>query len=238
MSDLWTMIWKEWKDVLFQGGGWKALIRPLFMLAVAGVYVPLQMGPVWLSLAPNAFFVLLWVPFFLIMSLMGDAFAGERERHTLETLLASRMPDRAILLGKVFIAVAYGMGLILGSLLVGLVLVNLTCSKGAWQFYPPDLLLGVIMLGLAVNTLGAGAGVLVSLRSSTVRQATQVLSIGTLVLTVAVGFAASALLPQDFFTRYSADQILVFASVLVALVDVVLLTFAIARFQRSRLIAS
>jgi ABC-type Na+ efflux pump permease subunit len=30
-----------------------------------------------------------------------DSIAGERERQTLETLLASRLPDRAILLGKV-----------------------------------------------------------------------------------------------------------------------------------------
>ncbi len=238
MSDLWTMIWKEWKDVLFQGGGWRAWIRPLVMLGLAGVYVPLQIGSLWLDLSLNALFVLLWVPFFLIMSLMGDAFAGERERHTLETLLASRMPDRSILLGKVFIAVAYGMGLILGSLLLGLVLVNLTRSGGTWQFYPPNLLLGVIILGVAVSTLGAGAGALVSLRSQTVRQATQVLSIGTLVLTVGVGFAASTLLPKDFFARYSTDQILIFAIVLVALVDVVLLAFAIVRFQRSKLILS
>jgi ABC-2 type transport system permease protein len=237
MSDLMTMVWKEWKDVLFQGGGWKAWIRPLFMLAIAGVYLPLQSGRLWLNLTPIALFVLLWIPFFLIISVIGDAFAGERERHTLETLLASRMPDRAILLGKVLIAVAYGMGLLLGSLLLGLVLVNLARSAGGWQFYPSDLLLGVILLGLAVNTLGAGAGVLISLRSSTVRQAQQVLSIGTVVLTFGGGFALNALLPKDFFARYSADQILVFAIVLVALVDAVLLAFAIVRFQRAKLIA-
>ncbi len=238
MSDLVTMIWKEWKDVLFQGGGWKSWIRPLFMLAIAGVYLPLQSGRLWLSLTPIALFVLLWIPFFLIISVIGDAFAGERERHTLETLLASRMPDRAILLGKVLIAVAYGMGLLLGSLLLGLVLVNLTHAQGAWQFYPSDLLLGIILLGLAVNTLGAGAGVLISLRSQTVRQAQQVLSIGTVILTFGGGFALNALLPKDFFTTYTIAQIIFGAAVLVALVDVVLLGFAIARFQRAKLIAS
>src|SRR5690348_12257356 len=132
MSDLWTMVWKEWKDVLFQGGGWRAWIRPLVMLGIAGVYVPLQSGRLWLSLTPLSLFVLLWIPFYLIINLIGDAIAGERERHTLETLLASRMPDRAILLGKVLIVVGYGMGLLLASLLLGLVLVNLTHSEGAW----------------------------------------------------------------------------------------------------------
>lgn len=238
MSDLWTMIWKEWKDVLFQGGGWRAWLRPLFMLGIAGVYLPLQEGRLWLGLSPVALFVLLWIPFFLIISIIGDAFAGERERHTLETLLASRMPDRAIFLGKVLIAVAYGMGLLVGSLLLGLVLVNATRSTGAWQLYPSDLLLGVILVGLAVNTLGAGAGVLVSLRSSTARQAQQILSIGTMVLTLGGGVALGALLPKDFFATYSVAQILFFAAVLVALVDVALLAFAIARFQRAKLIAS
>jgi ABC-2 type transport system permease protein len=216
MSDLWTMIWKEWKDVLFQGGGWRAWIRPLLMLGIAGVYVPLQSGRLWLSLTPLSLFVLLWIPFYLIINLIGDAIAGERERHTLETLLASRMPDRAILLGKVLIVVGYGMGLLLASLLLGLVLVNLTNSEGAWQFYPSDLLLGVIVLGLAVTLLGAGGGVLVSLRSSTVRQAQQVLGIGTLVVTFGVGFALSKLLPGDFFVTYTVAQLLLFATLLFA----------------------
>ncbi|HEY7124974.1 MAG TPA: ABC transporter permease [Ktedonobacterales bacterium] len=238
MSDLWTMIWKEWKDVLFQGGGWRAWIRPLLMLGIAGVYVPLQSGRLWLSLTPLSLFVLLWIPFYLIINLIGDAIAGERERHTLETLLASRMPDRAILLGKVLIVVGYGMGLLLASLLLGLVLVNLTNSEGAWQFYPSDLLLGVIVLGLAVTLLGAGGGVLVSLRSSTVRQAQQVLGIGTLVVTFGVGFALSKLLPGDFFVTYTVAQLLLFATLLFALIDVVVLGYAVVRFQRARLIAS
>lgn len=238
MSDLWTMIWKEWKDVLFQGGGWRAWIRPLLMLGIAGVYVPLQSGRLWLSLTPLSLFVLLWIPFYLIINLIGDAIAGERERHTLETLLASRMPDRAILLGKVLIVVGYGMGLLLASLLLGLVLVNLTNSEGAWQFYPSDLLLGVIVLGLAVTLLGAGGGVLVSLRSSTVRQAQQVLGIGTLVVTFGVGFALSKLLPGDFFVTYTVAQLLLFATLLFALIDVVVLGYAVARFQRAKLIAS
>jgi ABC-2 type transport system permease protein len=237
MSDLATMIWKEWKDVIFQGGGWKAWIRPLIMLGVVGVYVPLQGGQSWLDLGPIALFALLWIPFYLIINIIGDAFAGERERHTLETLLASRMPDRAIFLGKVLIGMAYGMGLILGSLLLGLIVANLTHSEGAWQFYPSDLLLGLLCLGLVVTLLGAGGGALVSLRSSTVRQAQQVLGIGTLVLSVGVGFALSALLPKDFFAIYTATQIVWFATILCALLDGVVLAFAIVRFQRAKLIA-
>ena len=55
----------------------------------------------------------------MIISFIGDAIAGERERHTLETLLASRMPDRAILLGKVIAIVLYAWGMGVLSLLPG-----------------------------------------------------------------------------------------------------------------------
>ena len=100
MSDILTMLWKELKDVLFQGG-WRSLIRPLIVIGMMGIYLPLQLGPQWVDLTPLAMLLLLWIPFFVIISVIGDIIAGERERHTLETLLASRMPDRAILLGKV-----------------------------------------------------------------------------------------------------------------------------------------
>jgi energy-coupling factor transporter ATP-binding protein EcfA2 len=55
-----------------------------------------------------------------------------------------------------------------------------------------------LLLGLLVGTLGASAGVLLSLRVSTVRQAQQMLSIGTLVVSFGV-LALVGLLPKDFF---------------------------------------
>ncbi len=100
MSDLLTMMWKESKDLLFQGG-WRAWIRPVLLVGILGVYLPLQFGLGWLELSPIEMYVILWIPFSVIISFIGDAIAGERERHTLETLLASRISDRAILLGKV-----------------------------------------------------------------------------------------------------------------------------------------
>ncbi len=35
MSDLWTMLWKEWKDFLWSGG-LSDLIRPLLFIAILG----------------------------------------------------------------------------------------------------------------------------------------------------------------------------------------------------------
>jgi hypothetical protein len=43
MNDIWTMIWKETKDSLFQGGR-SALIRPLLLIGILGIGFPWRFG--------------------------------------------------------------------------------------------------------------------------------------------------------------------------------------------------
>jgi ABC-2 type transport system permease protein len=237
MNDLLTMMWKEAKDLLFQGG-WRALIRPVLLVGILGVYLPLQFGLQWLALSPIEIAVILWIPFSVIISFIGDAIAGERERHTLETLLASRISDRAILLGKVIVTVGYAWGMALVSLLVGLVLVNLFHGDDRWAFYHPfDLFLEVLALSLLCCVLGASAGVLISLRSATVRQAQQILSIGTLVLIFGGVFALQAL-PATFLSSLSYSQVVFLFIAVIAVLDAILLGLSLVIFQRSRLILS
>lgn len=237
MSDLLTMLWKESKDLLFQGG-WRALIRPVLLVGIMGVYLPLQFGLQWLELSPSEMFVVVWIPFFVIITFIGDAIAGERERHTLETLLASRISTRAILLGKVIVTVGYAWGMALLGLLLGLVLVNLFRGQGSWAFYHPvEVLPEALALILLCSLLGASAGVLISLRAATVRQAQQTLSIGTLVLIFGGVFALQAL-PTNFVAALSYSQFLLLAIAIIAVLDAILLGWSLIRFQRSRLILS
>lgn len=233
MSDLFTIMWKEWKDTLFQGG-WRAWIRPAIFIGVLGVVLPVVDKSTWMSLSPTELVIFVWCAFFLIISFVGDAIAGEHERHTLETLLASRMPDSAILLGKVAMVVLYGWGMMAVSLFVGAGVSNVTPGQEQFAFYPINLLLFTLALGLLFGILGASAGVLISLRLSTVRQAQQVLTIGTLVLGVVIPLLAQVL--SSFFQNLSPDQILLIVVSIVALLDVLLLAYSLARFQRSRLI--
>src|SRR6266581_4313803 len=236
MSDILTMVWKESKDLLFQGG-WRSLIRPLFVVGIMGIYLPLEFGPQWVDLTPIGMILLLWIPFFVIISFIGDAIEGERERHTLETLLASRMPDRAILLGKVVATVLYAWGMGVLSLLLGLVLVDLFRTQGNWMFYHLDLFVDAIVLSLLVSVLGASAGVLISLRVSTVRQAQQILSIGTIVLVFGATFVLRAL-PTNLVSSLTYSQILLIAMAVIAVLDAILLGLSLVSFQRSRLILS
>jgi len=236
MSDIWTMIWKESKDLLFQGG-WKSLIRPFFVIGIMGIYLPLQVGADWISLTPIYMILVLWVPFFVVISFIGDAIAGERERHTLETLLASRMPDRAILLGKIAATVLYAWGMGIFSLLLGLVLVDLLRTQGHWLFYPLDLFVDALILILLASLLATSAGVLVSLKSATVRQAQQILSIGTIVFVFGVTFVLRAI-PANVLSSLSYPQFLLSVMVFLAVLDAILLALSFMSFQRSRLILS
>jgi len=236
MSDIWTMVWKESKDLLFQGG-WRSLIRPLFVIGIMGIYLPLQFGSQWVALTPLGMLLLLWIPFFVVISFIGDAIAGERERHTLETLLASRMPDRAILLGKIVATVLYAWGMGILSLLLGLVLVDLLRTQGNWMFYPLDLFVDAIVLILLASVLATSAGVLISLRVATVRQAQQILSIGTIVFVFGVTFALRAL-PANVLSSLNYSQFLLSAMAVLAVLDAILLGISLMSFHRSRLILS
>jgi ABC-2 type transport system permease protein len=235
MSDIATIMWKEWKE-LFQGG-LRAWVRPGLLLCIMGIVWPLLGKLAWMSLSPIQMVVILFFAFFVIISIIADVIAGERERHTLETLLASRMPDRAILLGKVATAVLYGWSVMAVGLLLGALVSNLAHGQGKFLFYPIDMLLFTLLLGLLLSALAASIGVLLSLRLSTVRQAQQMLTVGTIVLAVAV-VALLQVLPADFFVTFTIDQILWMAAGVVALLDIALLTYSIARFQRAKLILS
>jgi ABC-2 type transport system permease protein len=236
MSDILTMIWKESKDVLFQGG-WRSLIRPLIVIGIMGIYLPLQFGSQWVALTPFGMLLLLWVPFFVVISFIGDAIAGERERHTLETLLASRMPDRAILLGKVVATVLYAWGMGVLSLLLGLVLVDLLRTQGNWMFYPLDLFVVALVLILLASVLATSAGVLISLKVSTVRQAQQILSVGTIVFVFGITFVLRAI-PANILSLLTYTQFLLSVMAVLAVLDAILLGFSLVSFQRSRLILS
>ncbi len=237
MSDLWTMIWKETKDEVLSGGR-GAWLRPLIFIFLLGFLVPWQLGQNWLDLSstPIAILVSCYVPFFFITSYIGDAVAGERERHTLETLLASRISDQAILWGKLVVTVGYAVGMTLIGLLFGLAVANLAAGQGSWAFYHPlDLLGETIILSLLVSLIGASVGALISLRSATVRQAQQTMSVGVLVLFVALVFVLKAI-PSAVLQSLNASQFLLALMGGFFVLDLILLAILVASFKRARLI--
>ena len=242
LGDIGTVIWKELKEMLFRRGNLRGGIMGIAVLIVVfGVFLPLNSGRAWVS-SPTTLAYWAWIPLLLVSSVVADSFAGERERHTLETLLASRLPDRAILLGKVAAAVGYAWGATMVTVLLGLVTINLANLGGPLLLYSTTLFLAIILISFLGACLAAAAGVLVSLRASTVRQAQQTLSVAVLVLVFALAFGVQALPGPTkaeldaLLMRTGAGALLAVACLVLLLLDVALLLLASVRFRRARLI--
>ena len=242
MADVFTVAWKEWRELLQLGGSHRGgRFSLVILIGVFGVFLPLQAGADWVQ-SPATVFYWGWVPLMLVGSAVADSFAGERERHTLETLLASRLPDSAILLGKMFAAVTYGWGLVLIMLVLSLVTVNLSARTGPLLVFPWRFAVGAPLLALLGSGLAATAGVLVSLRAPTVRQAAQTLNVGVLLL-IFIPVLGMQALPDSLKAQLAAramaigaDGLLWVSAGLLALLDLSLLAVAFARFRRSRLV--
>ena len=244
IADIGTIIWKEMHELL-AGAGMGNLrggrLGLLALLAVIGIFLPLQMGPELVT-SPVVMLLWSWVPLFLASAVVADAIAGERERRTLETLLASRISDRAIVLGKVGAAVVYAWGLTLGSVLLSLVTLNVVHGEEGVILYTPTIAAGVLLGSLLASVLVSAVGTLVSLRAATVRQAQQTMSIAIMVLLFGAVYGVQAA-PQAWqerlvtlFAGASGDQIVLAFLGFLLVLDALLLAAVLARFRRTQLI--
>lgn len=243
ISDISTVMWKEWKELLVmqRGNARMGWLNQLLIIGVFGIFLPLQNGRGWVQ-SPVVLIFWTWVPLFLVTTIIADSFAGERERHTLETLLASRLPDQAILLGKVAAAVSYACAITWISLLVGLVVVNIAYGAGQILLFPPIVLIAGVALTVLGGGLSASAGVLVSLRAQTARQAAQTMSLFILALIFIPVFglqmlpAATRAELVNLLSVAGTSGLLLIVLVLLIALDGALLALAISRFQRAKLI--
>jgi ABC-2 type transport system permease protein len=243
LNDVRTIIWKELKELLLQRGTTRrGVIASLIVpIAFLGILMPLEQGARWVE-SPATLVVWIIVPAFLVATLICDSFAGERDRHTLETLLASRLSDQSILFGKIAAYVAYGLGLALLGLALGLITVNISDGHGRLLMFPLKPIAFTVVMSLLGAAFAGSGGVLISLRAATARQAQQTMSWVFMGLVFGGTFIGSKL-PKVWkaaAAQYLAGSALVklalMAIVLVAALDVVLALAAMARFQRAKLI--
>jgi len=240
LSDMGTILWKEWREMFSQKGLRGAITNWAVMVGLSGVFMPVNFGPAWL-ISPLHLLLWSWLPMLAVMQIVSDTFAGERERHTLETLLATRLPDGAILLGKIISVVLYGWSIQVAGLLLGWIAVNAAYWNGALRFFSTPILLGVVPLTMLAVVLVACIGTLVSLRSATVRQAYQKMSIAFLII-VFVPILAIQVLPGASavvagLVRTDPDpSTYAVALLILAVLDAGTLIYSARRFQRATLI--
>jgi ABC-2 type transport system permease protein len=233
MSDALTVAWKEIREILARGGAFRrgrTLTRTLLFPIGIGLLFGFQSGRATDSSGRSlgVFFVGMFA-MTTAGALVIDAIAGERERHTLETLLASPASDRALLAGKVGAVVGYAWAIAL----VQLAAVEIGAVLGG-RAIPAWVIVVVAVLSALEATLAAAFGVQFSLRAPTVRAAVRKQGLYSLVVTiVAAGVNGVVAAPASAVVHVVA--VAVGVTVLLA-ADAVLLAIAQARFRRGRLL--
>jgi ABC-2 type transport system permease protein len=166
--------------------------------------------------------VYLFAPMYLVVPLMvasviaADAFAGEKERRTLEALLFTPTTDRELLLGKLLAGFVPAMAVAWGGFLIYTVVANLAAWPVMGRLFFPTPMWWVLALWVApaVAAVGLGATVLVSARVNTFQEAYQIggavvlpiilLVIGQVVGVIVLSVGVVAALGAAFWTVAAA----------------------------------
>lgn len=242
MSGTGAMLWKEIQEIRAQFGGvQRGGLAMVGLVAVFSVVLPWQMGREWVT---NPMMLGYWpvAAASMVINVIADSFAGERERHTLETLLASPLSDRAILLGKYVAAVVNGVGFVIVNLSVGLLTVNLTHGNGTLLLFPGWRAAEILTLVVLSSGFVAGVGVFVSLRAATVRQAHQTFGLAIMVIFLTPAILLQTVPPawqERIFAaarNVGADRIVLRTAIVLLVVDAMLLLAATLRFKRRKLV--
>lgn len=230
--------WLEFRDQLLRlrRGGLSALV----IVVLLGVVTPLQFGPDWLS----SWVVMFYFPTLassMASALIVDAIAGERERQTLESLLASRLPDSAILFGKMAAALSYGCAFVAVNALVASITLNIANPDRVPLVFEPRFGALLAILTLAACLAQTGIGVFISLRATTVRQAQQTFGVIMLVLFLAPALVFQLLPSERRFSIVSTvrgwglERIALTAAFGLGSIGIAAAMLAWSRFRRGKL---
>jgi ABC-2 type transport system permease protein len=241
MIDTATVFRKEFRELVTNAAGPRGRLGIVIFLAVFGILMPLQTGRDWI-LTPASLIPWAWLPFLLVSAVIADSVAGERERHTLEALLATRLPDRAILFGKILAAAAYACLQVVIIALAAAAAVNIAYPEGGFVFYSLPMIAGILVYPTLVALLAASIGVLVSIRAETARQAQQVMSAAS--LAVMLPLLLLNFLPEgmrravaEFFMKMDLTAAVTVVTAVLVVLDATLLSLASILFKRRRLLS-
>jgi ABC-2 type transport system permease protein len=237
LTDVLTVMWKEARELLRIGGSRrKAVLRLVFSVGVIGVLWPWQIGAQFVT-SGLAIVLAAFVASMHVAAVVPDSFAGERE-----TLLASRLPDQAILVGKLSALIAYGLLTSFIMLAFGLVTVNVIHGHGRLLLFAWSALSAAAIFSILAAALTGVVGVLVSLKSATVKHAQQILSTGVMLL-LFVPIIAIATVPPEWreagtkmLQRHGPAGVAAWFALGLFALTVFLYAVIAARFKRSRLI--
>jgi ABC-2 type transport system permease protein len=169
----------------------------------------------------------------LTPAIAADSFVGEKERLTIEPLLATPIRNRELFAGKLVTA---SLPAVLGTWLGTLIFAALVAISHS-PYYPSfvladgDWIFSSVVIAPLIALLAAGIGALISTRVSSFRVAYQLN--GLIVLPVIL-----VLIPQAAFLFLLTPQAWMYVAAFLAVVDVGILAWALAVFDRDRLLGA
>jgi len=180
-----------------------------------------------------------FAPFFLIIPVMAssviasDSFAGEKERKTIEALLATPITDSELLLGKVLVSFIPSIAVTLISFLVYSTVVDIvSVILLHGKILLPNIVWIMLILGLAptIALVGIGLTVIVSARVKGFKEAQQI--------------SGLLLIPILMLVFGQMAGVVVFGSVVVAgligllaIVDLVVFRMGVRLFRREEILS-
>ncbi len=205
MNDTWTVYRKEMREAFGDRHSMRgAMLQAAICILLTGIVVPILQASIWTSVTTILTLYVVFPATFAAM-ISADAFAGERERRTLETLLSTPLADHSIFIGKAATAVTFVVAVSGASLLAGLVT---AACKGSPVPVSPSLLLGTLGGALASSFLIAALAIGISVRVPVARSAQQ---IGVLATFALAGLTVTLLnrleIPLDWSTVLRLDGV-------------------------------
>ena len=214
------------------GGGSPPFLQAILQNLPENIHTMLQQ----LTLTQQSTYVMLvyfFAPFFLLIPVMAssviaaDSFAGEKERNTLEALLATPLRDSELLLGKILVSFIPSMGVtILGFILYTATTDLLTVGSFGTYIMPtvPWLVL-IFILAPMVSLLGIGVSVIVSSKVKGFREAQQISAILVIPL-------LALLLGQATGYLVLGSIVMVTLAAVIGVVDIIVFRFGLRLFHR------
>lgn len=229
MRDIITVFRKEMKEWLHAKGGLATIFFNLLIyMGIFGVVLPLAQVEIWKVPNQLTVFYFFFLPSMIASTTTADAFAGERERKTLETLLSTRLSDRAIFLGKLAAVFVYTATMLFAVDLTVLTVANIADSSPHFFMFPGETLFVLGPVAWIITLFAANLGLFISLKVPSARIAQQIGSFGSLIISLPFLFGVIGL-------SMSWNSLIIAGIVLLA--AAVLSTAAsIALFQRQKLI--
>ncbi len=163
------------------------VVQAAIFLFLTGLFVPWTTPAVWQS-PGEAVLLYVGLPSLIASMLCADAFAGEKERHTLESLLATPLTDAELFFGKVAAAVGLSTAVSIAAVLAGILTLAVRSMHTAVllpnMFQCTAVLVGSLGTALTISTLAA----VVSSRVPVARSAQQIVQVVFLLFTGLLGF--------------------------------------------------